>query len=85
MYQSNLIKIATSQGEILRENINFDYRFCPLNMPFWAEFKLNFGFDTLKDEALKMQEATNLVEQALALSLKIQKRLCRTFNRSCRA
>lgn len=39
----NLIKIATSQGEILRENINFDYRFCPLNMPFfWAEFKLKF-------------------------------------------
>ena len=50
----NLIKIATSQGEILRANINFDYRFCPLNTHFfWAEFKLNFGFDTLKDEALK--------------------------------
>ncbi len=31
----NLIKIATSQGEI-RENINFDYRFCPLNMPFFG-------------------------------------------------
>ena len=51
----NLIKIATSQGEILRANINFDYRFCPLNTHFfWAEFKLNFGFDTLKDEALKI-------------------------------
>lgn len=50
----NLIKIATSEGEILRANINFDYRFCPLNTHFfWAEFKLNFGFDTLKDEALK--------------------------------
>lgn len=34
----NLVKIATSKGEILRENIDFSYRFCPLNMPFfWAE------------------------------------------------
>ncbi|MCW1360489.1 UDP-N-acetylmuramate dehydrogenase [Campylobacter sp. US33a] len=50
----NLVKIATPKGEILRENIGFDYRFCPLNMPFfWAEFKLDFGFDKTKDENLK--------------------------------
>ncbi|MBZ7951564.1 UDP-N-acetylmuramate dehydrogenase [Campylobacter sp. LH-2024] len=50
----NLIKIATSKGEILRENIDFDYRFCPLKMPFfWAEFKLEFGFDHVKDKTLK--------------------------------
>ncbi|TKX30879.1 UDP-N-acetylmuramate dehydrogenase [Campylobacter aviculae] len=50
----NLLKIATSKGEILRENINFDYRFCPLKVPFfWAEFKLPFDFDYVKDEALK--------------------------------
>ncbi|TKX31132.1 UDP-N-acetylmuramate dehydrogenase [Campylobacter estrildidarum] len=50
----NLVKIATSKGEILREDIDFDYRFCPLKIPFfWAEFKLGFGFDCFKDENLK--------------------------------
>ncbi|HED7912015.1 TPA: UDP-N-acetylmuramate dehydrogenase [Campylobacter coli] len=50
----NLVKIATSKGEIVRENIDFSYRLCPLNMPFfWAEFKLGFGFDKIKDENLK--------------------------------
>lgn len=50
----NLIKIATSKGEIMCENINFAYRFCPLQTPFfWAEFKLFFGFDKTKDEFLK--------------------------------
>lgn len=50
----NLIKIATSKDEILKENINFNYRFCPLKPPFfWAEFKLGFGFDKTKDENLK--------------------------------
>ena len=49
------IKEIKKQTKVnLIADINFDYRFCPLNMPFfWAEFKLNFGFDILKDEALK--------------------------------
>ncbi|MDX2331358.1 UDP-N-acetylmuramate dehydrogenase [Campylobacter hepaticus] len=50
----NLFKIATSKGEILKENINFDYRFCPLDLAFfWAEFKLKFGFDAHKDQYLQ--------------------------------
>ncbi|MCR2054533.1 UDP-N-acetylmuramate dehydrogenase [Campylobacter helveticus] len=52
---TNLSKIMTAKGEIKREDIAFSYRFCPLNMPFfWAEFKLNYGFDTEKDVALKL-------------------------------
>lgn len=51
---NHLVKIMTSKGEILRENIAFAYRFCPLSMPFfWAEFKLEWGFDTQKDALLK--------------------------------
>ncbi len=50
----NLIKIATSKGEISSENIEFNYRFCPLKTPFfWAEFKLRPGFDYTKDKILK--------------------------------
>lgn len=50
----NLLKISTSKGEISRQDIAFDYRFCPLELPFfWAEFKLSFGFDKAKDELLK--------------------------------
>lgn len=49
-----LLSIGTYKGEILKENIAFSYRFCPLNMPFfWAKFRLNFGFDCAKDELLK--------------------------------
>lgn len=50
----NLLKIFTSKGEILREDIAFDYRFCPLKLPFFlAEFKLSFGFNKAKDALLK--------------------------------
>lgn len=51
---NHLIKIMTSEGEIAREDIAFAYRFCPLSVPFfWAEFKLEWGFDTQKDSLLK--------------------------------
>lgn len=51
---NHLMKIMTSEGEISRENIAFTYRFCPLSMPFfWAEFRLEWGFDTQKDALLK--------------------------------
>ncbi|MBS4275844.1 UDP-N-acetylmuramate dehydrogenase [Campylobacter vulpis] len=52
---TNLSKIMTAKGEIKREDIDFAYRFCPLEMPlFWAEFKLKYGFDNEKDQLLKL-------------------------------
>ncbi|HEC1575289.1 TPA: UDP-N-acetylmuramate dehydrogenase [Campylobacter upsaliensis] len=52
---TNLSKIMTAKGEIKRDEINFSYRFNPLKMPFfWAEFKLEFGFDYEKDKTLKL-------------------------------
>ncbi|KAA6225115.1 MULTISPECIES: UDP-N-acetylmuramate dehydrogenase [unclassified Campylobacter] len=50
----NLISITTSNKEILKENINFSYRFCDLKDIFFkAKFKLFFGFDNEKDALLK--------------------------------
>lgn len=50
----HLESIELLEGEILKENIAFAYRFNPLKNPmFGAKFKLYFGFDTQKDELLK--------------------------------
>ena len=50
----HLVKIMSARGEILRGDIAFSYRFCPLTLPyFWAEFKLEWGFDDAKDVLLK--------------------------------
>lgn len=51
----HLLSINLAKNELLKEQIAFDYRFCSINEPmFSAKFKLNFGFDSKKDETLKM-------------------------------
>lgn len=51
----NLLSVTLAKNELLREQIAFDYRFCPINeVMFSTKFKLNFGFDSKKDEFLKM-------------------------------
>ncbi len=50
----NLMSVRTFSGEIEKEKIAFDYRFCGLCEPmFSAKFRLKFGFDNEKDELLK--------------------------------
>jgi len=55
---THLISLQTSTKEILKENIAFAYRFCPLKeVIFSAKFKLFFGFDHQKDTILKQARA----------------------------
>ena len=49
-----LISVRVADGEILRDKIAFDYRFCGIDSPmFSAIFRLKRGFDGTKDELLK--------------------------------
>lgn len=50
----HLLSVNVAKSELLREQIAFAYRFCPVNeVMFSAKFQLNFGFDERKDELLK--------------------------------
>lgn len=50
----DLLTVSLAKKELKREQIAFDYRFCPIDeVMFKASFKLNFGFDSTKDELLK--------------------------------
>lgn len=54
----DLLSITLAKKELLKEQIAFNYRFCPINeVMFSAKFKLNFGFDSQKDELLKKARA----------------------------
>lgn len=51
---ANLLSVNLAKNELLREEIAFSYRFCPINETmFSAKFRLKFGFDAQKDELLK--------------------------------
>lgn len=50
----HLQSIELLEGEVLKQDVAFSYRFNPLKNPmFSAKFKLYFGFDSQKDEFLK--------------------------------
>ena len=50
----HLLSVSVAKSELLREQIAFAYRFCPIDeVMFSAKFRLKFGFDTQKDELLK--------------------------------
>lgn len=49
-----LLSVSVAKNELFKEQIAFDYRFCPISeVMFSAKFRLFFGFDSEKDELLK--------------------------------
>lgn len=54
----DLLSISLAKKELLKEQIAFNYRFCPIDeVMFSAKFRLKFGFDSQKDELLKKARA----------------------------
>ncbi|MCF6310494.1 MAG: UDP-N-acetylmuramate dehydrogenase [Sulfurimonas sp.] len=56
---NNLVSISTCSGELLKENIDFGYRFTDINSPILeATFELTCGFNKDKVEIFKKMRST---------------------------